>query len=112
MTAAGTTNFIWDGQDVLLETDVSNNTQVTYTQTPNLYGDLVSQRRGDTISFYDHGALDSILTLTDTNGAITDTINPWSPAAKSRCRGAAAARECSSTLSRAGPPAAAGDWAP
>jgi len=29
---------------VLLETDVSNNTQATYTQTPNLYGDLVSQR--------------------------------------------------------------------
>ena len=44
--AAGTTNFIWDGQDVLLETDVSNNTQVTYTQMPNLYGDLVSIAAG------------------------------------------------------------------
>ena len=33
------------GQDVLLETDVSNNTQVTYTQTPAGYGNLVSQRR-------------------------------------------------------------------
>ncbi len=38
VTAAGTTNFIWDGQDVLLETDVSNNTQVTYTPIPNMYG--------------------------------------------------------------------------
>ena len=26
-----------DGQDVLLATDVSNNTQGTYTQTPNIY---------------------------------------------------------------------------
>ena len=30
---------------MLLETDVSNNTQVTYTQTPAVYGDLVSQRK-------------------------------------------------------------------
>ena len=56
MTAAGTTNFIWDGQDVLLETDVSNNTQVTYTQTPDIYGNLVSQRRDSTTSFYHHDA--------------------------------------------------------
>ena len=45
VTAAATANFIGGGQDVLLETDVSNNTQVTYTQAPNLYGDGVSQRR-------------------------------------------------------------------
>ena len=45
VTASATTNFIWDGQDVLLDVDSGNNTQVTYTQTPNLYRDLVSQRR-------------------------------------------------------------------
>ena len=49
VTSPTTTNFTCDGQDVLLETDVSNNTQVTYTQTPNLYGDLLSQRRGDRV---------------------------------------------------------------
>ncbi len=38
VTSAATTNFIWDGQDVLLATDGSNNTQVTYTQIPNMYG--------------------------------------------------------------------------
>ena len=38
VTSAATTNFIWDGQDVLLETDVSNNTKVTYTPIPNMYG--------------------------------------------------------------------------
>ncbi len=73
VTAAGTTNFIWDGQDVLLETDVSNNTQVTYTQTPDIYGDMVSQRRSDTTSFYHHDALGSTLALTDANENITDT---------------------------------------
>jgi len=73
VTAAGTTNFIWDGQDVLLETDVSNNTQVTYTQTPNLYGNLVSQRRSTTTTFYHHDALGSTLALTDTNENVTDT---------------------------------------
>ena len=73
VTAAGTTNFIWDGQDVLLETDVSNNTQVTYTQTPDIYGNLVSQRRSTTTSFYHHDALGSTLALTDSNENVTDT---------------------------------------
>ncbi len=73
VTAAGTTNFIWDGQDVLLETDVSNNTQVTYTQTPAIYGNLVSQRRSTTTSFYHHDALGSTLALTDANENVTDT---------------------------------------
>ncbi len=44
VTAAGTTNFIWDGQDLLLEADSDGTTQVTYSQTPNVYGELVSQR--------------------------------------------------------------------
>ncbi len=73
VTAAGTTNFIWDGQDVLLETDVSNNTQVTYTQTPDIYGNLVSQRRSTTTKHYHFDALGSTLALTDTNENVTDT---------------------------------------
>jgi len=73
VTAAGTTNFIWDGQDVLLETDVSNDTQVTYTQTPAMYGDIVSQRRSTTTSFYHHDALGSTLALTDSGENVTDT---------------------------------------
>jgi len=70
VTSAGTTNFIWDGQDVLLETDVSNNTQVTYTQTPAGYGDLVSQRRSTTTSFYHHDALGSTLALTGSDETV------------------------------------------
>ncbi len=73
VTAAGTTNFIWDGQDALMETDVSNNTQVTYTQTPNLYGNLVSQRRGATTKYYHFDALGSTVALTDSGENITDT---------------------------------------
>ncbi len=58
---------------MLLETDVSNNTQVTYTQTPNIYGDLVSQRRSTTTKYYHFDALGSTLALTDTNENVTDT---------------------------------------
>ena len=43
-----TANFIWEGQDVLLETDGEGSTQVTYTQTPegrqvekNCFGKIV-----------------------------------------------------------------------
>ncbi len=73
VTSSGTTNFIWDGQDVLLETDVSNNTQVTYTQTPDIYGNLVSQRRSTTTKHYHFDALGSTLALTDANENVTDT---------------------------------------
>ncbi len=59
VASAATTKFIWDGQDVLLETDVSNNTQVTYIQTPTGYGDLVSQRRSTTTKYYHFDALGS-----------------------------------------------------
>ena len=73
VTAAGTTNFIWDGQDVLLETDGNGTTQVTYTQTPDVYGSMVSQRRDSTTTFYHHDALGSTLALTNASETVTDT---------------------------------------
>ena len=79
VTAAGTTKFIWDGQDVLLETDVSNNTQVTYTQTPDIYGNLVSQRRSTTSKYYHFDALGSTLALTGSDETVTDTYKPGLP---------------------------------
>lgn len=72
-TSAATAKFIWDGQDVLLETDGEGRTQVTYTQTPDLYGALVSQRRGDATSFYHFDALGSTTELTDVDEAETDS---------------------------------------
>ena len=41
-------HYIGDGQDVPLETDEEGTTQVTYTQTRDVYGQLVSQRREET----------------------------------------------------------------
>ena len=48
----GTKKPIWDFQNILLETDGSDATQVVYTLEPAGYGNLVSQRRGSTTSFY------------------------------------------------------------
>ena len=43
-TAAGTTKFIYDGQDYLLETDASDTVNRVLTSEPMAYGNLVSQR--------------------------------------------------------------------
>ena len=50
--STGTTRHVWDGQNILLETDGSNIIQVVYTLEPALYGNLISQRRSGTTSFY------------------------------------------------------------
>ena len=48
--STGTTKHVWDGQNILLETDGSNIIQVVYTLQPMLYGNLISQRRsGDDV---------------------------------------------------------------
>ena len=70
---ADTTKFIWDGQDVLLETDENGTTQVTYTQTPAVYGSMVSQRRDSITTFYHHDALGSTLALTNSSETVTDS---------------------------------------
>ena len=43
--STGTTKHVWDGQNILLETDGSNIIQVVYTLQPQLYGNLISQWR-------------------------------------------------------------------
>jgi hypothetical protein len=50
--SAGTKKFIWDQQNYLAETDENNDTQVDYTNEPQVYGNLLSQRLfGDNWSF-------------------------------------------------------------
>jgi len=71
-TAATTAKFIWDDADVLLETNSGGTTQVSYTQTPDAYGVLVSQRRGATSSFYLSDALGSTTELTAADQATSD----------------------------------------
>jgi RHS repeat-associated protein len=71
----GTKKPIWDLQNVLLETDGSNVTQVVYTLEPAGFGNLVSQRRGSTTSFYFFDALGSTRKLTSSAGSVTDSYD-------------------------------------
>jgi RHS repeat-associated protein len=71
----GTKKPIWDFQNILLETDGSNVTQVVYTLEPNVYGNLVSQRRSSTTSYYLFDALGSTRKLTDSASSITDSYD-------------------------------------
>jgi RHS repeat-associated protein len=77
--SAGTTRFIWDGQNILAETDGSNVIQAVYTQTPSTYGNLISQRRGVTTSYYHFDGLGSTDRLTNASQTVTDTYiyDPW-----------------------------------
>jgi len=50
VTAAGTTGFLWDEQNVLIETDGSGSTQAHYTDFPGYWGGLASHRRSGTAS--------------------------------------------------------------
>ncbi len=68
----GTTRHVWDGQNVLLETDGSNVIQVVYTLEPQVYGNLISQRRSGTSSFFLFDGMDSTRQLTSATGLLTD----------------------------------------
>ena len=61
----GTSKFIWDDQNILLETDSSNITQAAYTLQPLEYGNLLSQRRDETSNFYHFDGLGSTSESTD-----------------------------------------------
>lgn len=69
----GVAKFVWDGANVLLETDAGGTTQSAYTLTGEQYGDLLSQRRDDASSFYHFDALGSTTELTDGGANATDS---------------------------------------
>jgi RHS repeat-associated protein len=71
--SGGTTNFVWDGQNVLLEASAGNVIQAVYTLEPQTYGNLVSQRRGGATSFYHFDGLGSTIQLTGAAGSVTDS---------------------------------------
>ena len=71
--STGTTKHVWDGQNILLETDGSNIIQVVYTLEPALYGNLISQRRSGTTSFYLFDGLGSTTQLANSTGGVTDS---------------------------------------
>jgi RHS repeat-associated protein len=71
--SAGTTNFVWDEQNVLQEADQTNTTQVTYTLEPLTYGNLISQNRGGTKGYYHYEAVGSTQQLTSTTASILNS---------------------------------------
>ena len=73
--STGTTKHLWDGQNILLETDGSNIIQVVYTLQPMLYGNLISQRRSGTTSFYLFDGLGSTTQLANSTGSVTDSYS-------------------------------------
>jgi len=71
--ASSTAKYVWDGAQVLLDTDAGDATVARYTLAPFGYGDLVSQRRSNASAFYHFDSLGSTGALTDASEAITDT---------------------------------------
>ncbi|MFO0915184.1 MAG: hypothetical protein U0795_19640 [Pirellulales bacterium] len=71
----GTKKPIWDLQNILLETDGSNVTQVVYTLEPAGYGKLISQRRSSTSTYYLFDRLGSTRKLTGSTSAVTDSYD-------------------------------------
>jgi RHS repeat-associated protein len=71
--SAGTTKFIWDGQNVLLETDGDGDTVAAYTLAPAGFGMLLAQRRGDTTKFFHFDAMGSTDRLTNAAQAVSDS---------------------------------------
>ena len=63
------TNYIWDvaSDNLLMETDASGATTAVYTNEPDVFGELVSQRRGGVTSYYHFDAQRSTRELTDAN---------------------------------------------
>jgi RHS repeat-associated protein len=70
------TNFIWDevSDNVLLETDENDAVTASYTNRPEQFGELLSQDRSGTKSFYHYDGEYSTSALTDENEDITDTF--------------------------------------
>jgi RHS repeat-associated protein len=69
------TIFVWDPVNdcVISELDGSGAVQVIYTNEPQQYGGVISQRRSTTTSSYHYDALGSTRFLTDSSGNVTDT---------------------------------------
>ena len=68
--------LVWSGQNILREVNVSGGTErVLYTLEPAGYGNLISQRRSGTTTWYHSDALGSTRALTNSSGTTTDTYS-------------------------------------
>jgi RHS repeat-associated protein len=71
--STGTTNFVWDQQNILEETDAGGALQAVYNLNPQMFGQIVSQLRGSQTSLYLYDGLGSARQLVDSATTITDT---------------------------------------
>ncbi len=71
--SAATVKHVWAGQNLLMETTGAGATQAVYTQTGDVYGRLVSQRRGSTTNYVHTDFMGSVTQLTSSAQAITDS---------------------------------------
>src|SRR5579872_4078014 len=69
-----TTNYIWDDENYLAESDATNTINVVYTNEPRPYGNLVSSRISGTTSYHHFDALGSTRQLTNAVASVTDTV--------------------------------------
>ena len=68
-------NYTWDrySDNVLMESDENGDTTAVYTNEPDQYGELISQRRDNTTSYYQYDGQGSTRQLTDDTETVTDT---------------------------------------
>lgn len=68
------TKYVWDpvNDSYLMETDESGDATAVYTNEPTLYGNLVSQRRGNATNWYHYDAIGSTRELTNSGETVTD----------------------------------------
>ena len=68
-------NFIWDelSDNVLMETDISDDVVVEYTNAPYQFGEPISSRRDEKERYFSYDGTGSTRNLTAENQAITDT---------------------------------------
>lgn len=72
-TPAAATRFVWDNQNLLQEVDGAGETEVAYTNSPGLYGELLAQRKAEATSFYHFDGMGSTTELTSADETETDT---------------------------------------
>ena len=72
--SASTTKYVWDDQNYLQETDASDVAQVTYTNEPRTYGNLISQRKAGDSHYYLFDALGSTRLVTDSSQNISESL--------------------------------------
>jgi RHS repeat-associated protein len=73
------TQYVWDQDNILYETDGNDTVNAEYTYSPEQYGELISEyRNGETYTHY-YDAQGSTLAMTDEAGHVTDrfTYNAW-----------------------------------